>query len=213
MSLGANCVWVKDSLRCDASAVPSALSAIKHGHPALLIDEMGASGPLPGQQMSSSTRPRARMLSAMADSSTTLLSQRRGFIVWFVAIGLITLGAYLSRIEFLGNEWLSRAGCLIVVLGIWSGLGSIVEERILVARLRGRRRNAIVRARAALAEKDTDPTEIEHKIDEIESAFDKQGADLAQKLKMSLGVLEFSILITGTLLWGFGDVIIEHLFF
>lgn len=149
----------------------------------------------------------------MTDNSTTLTSRKRAIVVWLVAIGLITLGAYLSRIEFLGHEWLSRAGCLIVILGIWSGLGSIVEERILVARLRGRRRNAIVRARAALAEKDTDPTEIEREIDEIESAFDKQGADLAQGLKLSLGVLEFSILITGTLLWGFGDIVIEHVFF
>ena len=149
----------------------------------------------------------------MAEKSTSILSRHQSLVVWPIAIGLISLGAHLSRIEFLGHEWLSRAGCLIVIIGIWSGLGGMLQERILVGRLRWRRRNAIVRARAALQAENADPDEIEREIADIESAFEKQSFELSQKLKVSLGILEFSILITGTFLWGFGDIIIERVFF
>jgi hypothetical protein len=149
----------------------------------------------------------------MTNNMQSFLSRYHGLAVWPITIGLVALGIYLSRIEYLGYEWLSRAGCLIVVTGIWSGLGSLIQERILVSRLRWRRRNAIVRARADLHSKTTDPEEIERQLGDIEKAFDKQIIDLSQKLKVSLGIREFSILVTGTLLWGFGDIIITFLYF
>lgn len=136
-------------------------------------------------------------------------SPRHKLVVWTAAIALIVAGVYLSHIRLLGHEWLSRSGCAIVILGIWSGLGSLMQERFLTGRLRWRRRNAITRAKAELAAKQTPPEEIKQRIDEIEHNFAQQTAKLSQELKLSLGVLEFSLLTTGTFLWGFGDLLVE----
>ena len=148
----------------------------------------------------------------MPDAENSITSRNHGVIVWVSALGIIAAGGYLSHIAWLGHEWISRAGCLIVVLGIWSGLGSLIQERILLGRMRWQRRNAIVRTRAELEAKDTDPAEVEREVSAIEDAFDKRSHDLAQKLKVSLGIMEVSILITGTLLWGFGDIIAQYVF-
>ena len=131
-------------------------------------------------------------------------------MIWSAALALIAVGVYLSRIRFLGYEWLSRSGCAVVIVGIWSGLGSMIQERVLAGRLRWRRRNAIIRATAALEEKETDPAEIKKEIDKIEEAFEQQATELAQGLKLSLGLVEISLLITGTFLWGFGDLLVEY---
>ncbi|MGR8950559.1 MAG: hypothetical protein ACU84Q_21150 [Gammaproteobacteria bacterium] len=148
----------------------------------------------------------------MPESKSFFSSPHQSLLTWAIVVTLIVAGAYLSRIAYLGHEWLSRAGCLIVILGIWSGLGSLIQERILLSRLRGRRRNAIVRARAELESKEAEAAEIDREIDDIEGSFDEQASHLSQKLKVSLGTLEVSILITGTFLWGFGDIIAELLF-
>lgn len=148
----------------------------------------------------------------MSEPTPSNLSRYQNLVVWLIAIGIIAGGGYLTNIAFLGHEWLSRAGCLIVILGIWSGLGGLIQEQILLGRLRWRRRNAIVRVRAELESKDTEPADIDRELDAVEDSFEKQSNELSQKLKISLGILEVSILITGTFLWGFGDIIAEQLF-
>jgi len=135
-------------------------------------------------------------------------SHRYQLILWFAALALVALGIYLTKIRFMDAEWLSRSGCAVVMLGIWSGLGVIIQERLLLGQLRWRRRNALIKARADLEEKETEPSELEGKIEEIHQAFEKQSANLVERLKMSLGVLEVSLLLTGTFLWGFGDLFI-----
>lgn len=136
-------------------------------------------------------------------------SWRHKVVIWAAAIVLIVAGVYLSYIRLLGHEWLSRAGCAVVILGIWSGLGSIIQERLLSGRLRWRRRNAIIRAKAELEAKQTAPEEIKERIGEIDDNFEQQTAKLSQQLKLSLGVLEFSLLTMGTFFWGFGDLLVE----
>ena len=54
--------------------------------------------------------------------SIAKLAKGHPFLTWFVAIALMALGVYLTNIRFLGLEWLTRSGCLIVLLGVWSGL-------------------------------------------------------------------------------------------
>jgi uncharacterized membrane protein YcjF (UPF0283 family) len=129
-------------------------------------------------------------------------------LLWVIALSLIALGVYLTRIGFMGQEWLSRSGCAIVILGIWSGMGAIFQERILRGRLRWRRRNAITEARARLDSESPDSIGIDKDIDAINEAFALQTAKLTQSLRLSLGILEFSLLITGTFLWGFGGLFI-----
>ncbi len=132
-------------------------------------------------------------------------------VIWSTALGIIAAGVYLSHIQLLGNEWLSRSGCMIVILGIWSGLGGIIRMRLLTGRLRRRRKNTIIQAKAVLEERDTDPAEITKEIKKIEEVFDQEGTELAQRLRLSVGILEVSLLMTGTFLWGFGDLIIKYI--
>jgi hypothetical protein len=75
--------------------------------------------------------------------------------------------------------------------------------------MRGRRRNAITSARARLAEEDVDSEGIARELDQINDAFDKQLSEVTQNLRLSLGVLQVSLLMTGTFLWGFGDLLVR----
>jgi uncharacterized membrane protein YcjF (UPF0283 family) len=129
-------------------------------------------------------------------------------MLWLIAITLIMTGVYLSRIQYLGHEWLTRAGCLIVILGIWSSLGVILRERMIRARINRHRRNALIEARARLSENDKTDQEIEKEIESTNDAFDKELEDLTHKMKLSLGFMEVSLLMTGTFLWGFGDLFV-----
>ena len=148
----------------------------------------------------------------MTESKLINYFQHHNLAVWLIAITLLVLGGYLSYVRFLDHEWISRAGCLIVVLGIWCSLGGLIQERVLLGRLKRRRRNAVARTRTALQRKYFSPEDIDQEISMMEDAFDKQAHELSQKLKVSMGVMEVSVLITGTLLWGFGDIAAALLF-
>lgn len=45
--------------------------------------------------------------------------------------------------QYLYRDWLSRAGYFIVVLDIWSGLGGVIEARLIHHALTIRKRLAI----------------------------------------------------------------------
>lgn len=124
-----------------------------------------------------------------------------------LALALVMLGIYLSDIRYLGSEWLSRAGCLIVVLGIWSSVGSILQERLLASRIRWRRRLAMTKLRARHMDQGIDAEQAQEEIAATDEAFAKTLADSTHSLRLSLGALEVALLITGTLLWGFGDLL------
>ena len=130
-------------------------------------------------------------------------------ISWMSAFALVVLGVYLSNIRFMNSEWLSRAGCLVVIIGLWSGIGGIFQERILTSRISWRRRNAIVRARARLAEEQADSEQVEKELKEIDETFEKELEKTTQNLRLSIGVIEVSLLMTGTFLWGFGDLLVR----
>lgn len=108
----------------------------------------------------------------------------------------------------MNSEWLTRAGCVVVMLGLWSGLGGILQERLLVSRTKWRRRNAITAARARLSESREDADKTEKELTEINEAFDNQIGEATQNLRLSIGVLEVSLLLTGTFFWGFGDLLV-----
>ncbi len=128
--------------------------------------------------------------------------------LWIIALGLILAGVYLSRINFMQTEWLSRAGCLIVMLGITSSLGVVVQERIIRAKIKRELRNTLTVTVASLAEQGKSEEEINQEVAEINSAFGRQLEELTHKMKLSLGILEVSLLITGTFIWGFGDLFV-----
>ncbi len=128
---------------------------------------------------------------------------------WVAAVLLIGLGVYLTRVQFMDREWLSRVGCLITMLGIWSGIGGVFQERLLYSQTKWRRRNALTAARARLGEENADPEQTEKRLDEIGKSFDNEMSEAAQSIRLSIGVLEVSLLMTGTFLWGFGDLLVQ----
>lgn len=144
----------------------------------------------------------------MIKNENLIHSRLHHAFLWVTAITLIALGVYLSRIEFMGYEWLSRAGCLVVILGIWSSLGVILRERMIRSRINRNLRNALIEARARMTENDKTEQEIEKEIETINYAFEKELNELTQKMKLSLGIMEVSLLMTGTFLWGFGDLLV-----
>ena len=128
---------------------------------------------------------------------------------WCIAVVLVCLGIYLSITQFMGREWLTRAGCLVAMLGIWSGLGGIIQERILTTRIRRKQRNAIVHARAKLLEKDIDPKTLDTEIIKINDLFNAQLSHAAERLRLSVGIDEVVLVLTGTFIWGFGDLFVS----
>ncbi len=144
----------------------------------------------------------------MSAPDLTPHSRRYRIASWVGAILLITFGIYLSLIRFMGTEWLTRAGCLVVMLGLWSGIGGILQESLLVSRTKWRRRNAIIRAKARFAEEQIDSEQAEKELDSINEAFDNQILEATQSLRLSIGIVEVSLLMTGTFLWGFGDLLV-----
>jgi len=130
-------------------------------------------------------------------------------IPWISVIALIALGVYLSNIRFMDSEWLSRAGCLIVMIGLWSGIGGIFQERLLTSRIKWRRRNAIIRTRRRLAVEHADSEQVEKAYKEIDETYEKALQKTTQNLRLSIGIIEVSLLMIGTFLWGFGDLLVR----
>jgi hypothetical protein len=134
------------------------------------------------------------------------IPRRHPLINWLLAILIAVLGVYLSIIEYAGLEWLSRSGCLIAVLGVWSGLGGIIQERLLIGRLNFHHRITLARAKRNLRRLKVSSENMESKIQTIEDDFEEKTEKILQAVRLQLGILEVSLLITGTLLWGFGDL-------
>lgn len=134
-------------------------------------------------------------------------SVKQQAFLWVLSALIIAAGVYLSALSFLGEEWLSRAGCLVVVVGIWSGIGGILQERVVSGRLQFRRRLALARARRDLRRTKADSERVDTELEAISKAFDEQLQASSAELRLSVGILEVSLLITGTLLWGFGDLV------
>jgi uncharacterized membrane protein YcjF (UPF0283 family) len=144
----------------------------------------------------------------LLDTNEKTFSGKHHFIYWFIAVLIIATGVYLSIIEYMQNEWLSRAGCLIVMLGIWLGIGSILQERIIFTRIKWHRRKALAAAKKQSKENKTEDSELEKQLAVINQGYDNQIIETTQKLRISIGMLEVSLLLTGTFLWGFGDLLI-----
>ena len=135
-------------------------------------------------------------------------SRLQTLLLWPLAIIVIACGIYLTKMHFLQTEWLSRAGCVVVMLGVWSGLGVVLQEKLLATKLKWQMRNSITATRARMVENDDDDETIRLRLEDINDGFDKRYEAMRQQMKFSLGVLEVSLLMTGTFLWGFGDLLI-----
>ncbi len=124
--------------------------------------------------------------------------------MWILAALIIALGFVLSWLDVLDRNWLARAGCLVVALGIWSGLGSILSDRVYVRTYELRRRVLVARTRMRYRH---DPAKRDEAVKAVEQWLEERLERHRGEHKLSLGILEATLVIVGTLLWGFGDLL------
>ncbi|MBA6352740.1 hypothetical protein H4J56_18460 [Colwellia sp. BRX8-4] len=151
----------------------------------------------------------------MSDSKTLYeakvinIRKRQPIMAWLLSITLISMGYYLSKTQFLGLEWLSRSGCLIVIIGVWSSIGAIIAERVLISKLNIQHRLVLSRAKMKLRKINVPTEYIDKEIATIEDDFDDKIDVVKDNVRYQLGILEVSLLITGTFIWGFGDLLFQ----
>ena len=130
-------------------------------------------------------------------------------MAWLLSVALIAIGYYLSEIRFLELEWLTRSGCLIVLLGVWSSIGAIIAERVLISKLNIQHRIVLSRSKIKLRKMKAPQDYIDKEIDTIEDDFDDRIEVIKDNVRYQLGILEVSLLMTGTFIWGFGDLLFK----
>lgn len=132
-------------------------------------------------------------------------------VYWLIALTFFYLGVYLTEINYLNIEWFTRSGCLVVVLGIWASLGAIIHENIVIRRASWKRNKALKKSKFRLLKEKNNLDLGAAEIDEINTAHDKELAEAIHHLRLSVGVLEVSLLVSGTFIWGFGDIILQSI--
>lgn len=134
-------------------------------------------------------------------------SKKHNAFLLAITMILLCVGFYLSSINYMEHEWFSRAGSLVVICGIGSGFTGIIHERVLLGQLEIKRRIEITRAKRKLRKIKADITYIAKELSDIEDAFEQHATTLTQAIKLSFGMIEGVLLILGTLIWGFGDLV------
>lgn len=137
---------------------------------------------------------------------TGIIRKTQHLSIWLISLLVMALGFYLTLINFCDLEWFSRSGCVVVMLGIWSGLGGIIEEHVLISKLDIQRRITISRAKIKLRKISAIEEYVEKELESIEEEHERKVEDLRNKFRLQLGILEVSLLMTGTFIWGFGDL-------
>ncbi len=127
-------------------------------------------------------------------------------MIWLLSLTFLFMGYYLSKVHFLNGEWLTRSGCLIVLLGVWSSIGAIIAERVLIKKVKIQHRIVISRAKAKLKKIKATDEYINKEMDTIKDDFDDKIEVIKDNVRYQLGILEVSLLMTGTFIWGFGDL-------
>lgn len=135
------------------------------------------------------------------------MSTRSQVIIVLLSFIILGLGYYFSSINLLDKEWLSRSGSLVVVLGIMSGFSGIIQERILISRLEIRKRIELLQKKRKLRLIKAEKEFIEKELDDIEGDFTDQANNLMNSIKFNVGIIEGVLLIFGTIIWGFGDIV------
>ena len=137
------------------------------------------------------------------------IRKRQPIMAWLLSVTLISVGYYLSEIRFMQLEWLTRSGCLIVLLGVWSSIGAIIAERVLISKLNIQHRIVLSRTKIKLRKINAPKEYIDKEIDSVEDAFDDRIEVIKDNVRYQLGILEVSLLMTGTFIWGFGDLLFK----
>lgn len=139
--------------------------------------------------------------------SPVKMTTRNHVITLLFMLIILGFGYNFSIINLFGKEWLSRSGSLIVILGIISGFSGIIQERILISRLEIRKRIELLQMKRKLRLLNVEKDFILKELDDINKNFSEQANQLTNTIKFNVGLIEGFLLILGTLVWGFGDII------
>lgn len=125
------------------------------------------------------------------------------YIIWIVSITVVVLGIVMSTIPILDRDWLARAGAVVVMMGIWSGIGGIIRYSILREKLATAKRRGEMRAQTHYQK---DPEELEKILSDLNQQYINDAESLRSELSITIGMQEAVLLLSGTILWGFGDL-------
>lgn len=126
--------------------------------------------------------------------------------VWSLTVILLVTGMYFSLQP--GNDplWLARAGCSVVILGIISSINVMLETKLLTRTLTLQKRLA---KRQILRNYPGPIKQVQQLIENMESEKDALLTTRSERLQFNFTMLEASLLLIGTLTWGFGDLIVH----
>lgn len=130
---------------------------------------------------------------------------------WLIALLFLYTGYTLSQINYMNIEWFSRSGCLIVILGGWASFGVVFKEKLLIQRMNWKRNQALNKSKYKFLKAKHHEALSHDEAAEINELHDKELAAQLEHLRLSVGALEASLLIGGTLVWGFGDIFLLYL--
>lgn len=125
-------------------------------------------------------------------------------ILWTVAIVVVLLGVIFSVIPIIDRFWLARAGAVVVMLGIWSGVGGIFRYSMMRERLYANKRRGTMQAQRKYQ---NDTEELKQLLSDLNQQYINDVEQLRSKLSISVGIQEATLLLIGTFLWGFGDLL------
>jgi len=139
------------------------------------------------------------------------ISIRHHIVLFVLTLLILGLGYYFSLIQLLDTEWFSRSGSVVVVLGIISGFSGIIEERVLMSRLSIRKRFEILQKKRKLRLLKAAPAYVQEELNEIEEKYLLLSKESMNSIKFNAGISEGVLLILGTLIWGFGDIVLTFI--
>jgi hypothetical protein len=142
------------------------------------------------------------------------LPLRIKLMIWFFALSIMGVGAYLSHLE---NDWMlfARSGSLVVVVSLSlavfgfgqkfiSSVVDMIEPIALeIVTMQVSKRSYLYGVRSGL--KDEELAEIVEKI--TRERIDRINAIMHKRLSQSVHKTEFFVAGLGTLVWGFGDLV------
>jgi hypothetical protein len=127
-----------------------------------------------------------------------------GASLWALGISFVAGAAILTLNDIRDHNWLPQAGCLLVMLGIWSSVGGLILERLAVRSLRIR--YGLLIAQARLRYTFNKPNQDKLK-EALQGRLEERLHAAQSTWRFSIGSLEASLLVVGTPLWGFGELL------
>lgn len=126
------------------------------------------------------------------------------WLMWALALAAVVGAVVGSQFDSEGRNWLPQAGCFIVLLGLWSAVGGLIRERFV---RRGWLARKTLNRRAIRRRYRSDPGNQARALRALDIAYEVKLDTLLWKTRASLGAVESSLLVVGTAIWGFGDLV------